>query len=151
MLRLPALSSLPPPALAGRLQGRHGRGERAKACCDENQRGCSSENRCARTPLSPALGTKTIAKQTAAGERGWGEGAEGSRAAPSPPTPLPRPSWHCKRPSPEGRGRGEAQQFPKLCDASISPSPRCFSSAQACAMTYFPTQTPFRGGVRWVT
>jgi hypothetical protein len=26
--------------------------------------------RIARTPLSPALGTKTIAKQTAAGERG---------------------------------------------------------------------------------
>jgi len=27
------------------------------------------------------------------------------------------------------RGRGEAQQFPRLCDASIPPNPRCFSSA----------------------
>src|SRR5258708_2903913 len=63
------------------------------------------------------------------GRGGGGEGAEGSQGVPSPPTPLPRPSWHCKRPSPEGRGRGEAQQVPRLCDASIPPNPQCFSSA----------------------
>src|SRR5258708_11122278 len=48
---------------------------------------------------------------------------------PSPPPWAQKPLQNKRR-----RGRGDAGQFPGLCDASIPPNPRRFSSALALAL-----------------